>query len=49
MANIHRKNRTVTVNGWKCGWIFKACLVREHEVTQYTKALFYALMVFLKK
>jgi hypothetical protein len=47
-ASINRKNRTGIVSGWKCGWKFKTHLVTEQEVTEYTKALSYALVVFVK-
>ena len=33
------------MSGWKCGRTFRAYFVTKQEVTEYTKVLFYALVV----
>jgi len=45
MASISRKTGTGIVSGWKCGRTFTAYFVMKQEVTEYTKVLFYALVV----
>jgi len=45
MASISRKNRTGIASGWKCGRTFTAYIVTKQDVAEYTKVLFYALVV----
>jgi len=45
MVSISRKNRTGIVSGWKCGRTFRAYFVTKQDVTEYTKVLFYPLVV----
>ena len=45
VASISSKNRTGIGRGWKCGRTFRAYLVTKQDVTEYTKVLFYALIV----